>query len=287
MLLLALTSLAGCTRHHQVAPDVWVMDGPNRASTVHHGAWGAGPVSWWSFGGPYPGFGVFPPYRIGYGYGATRFPYRDLYYPWYGWTPSYVWGYPQHPWAYDRWWYLYRFAPTPVHPVRPPVSPGSVAFTPRQAAPPLPAAPPTDRRRAIEPAAPRLPEDGKFDYRTYSPPPAFERRIVIPRGPGDGPSMIVRSPGNAKPGPSRTEPVLRRPMPVRSVTPRTFTPAGTRAPRTLNPARAGAPRTFKPTRPAVRSKPPRPRITAPPPARTKAAPAAASPAVRSGARSRR
>ena len=239
----------GCVTHHYPSPTVTFSAGaPALGPTTVVVQDTPGAYSAWA--GSYAGSGWFS----GYGQGryVYRWPYFDLFYPAYGWSPG--WRAPYRPW-HDAWawWAPYRYGPGwppygypyPYGPTHESVPGSAPAFAPRD--PTLsPALTPWARRELIDNQAPRLPEERGYSaaYRSLSAPPpsslapAPSLRGTQPsptsswpslyRNPGY-PATSVRSAGHDKFYRTTTQPVLRPAFPQ---------DAGSAMPALRNPAAA-------------------------------------------------
>lgn len=264
------------------------------------GPYGWQAYPWWSMDWFYLGFGYRDPYVAWHAHRVYGYPYYSLYYPWYGWSPTYAWGHPWYP-AYDSAWCPPGWRYPDLH-GRPPVRLASdFAFTPRTPASELGELPnPGERLRVVGDDFPREVEERRNDARFGDPVRAYDSNVLIRSFGNDSDTgMIVRSRGNQKPSRSRTEPVFSRPVSPSTAPSPLLPPQRTGAlPRQLEPvARPGTtgpsttpyrgfkpstgtpggqriPRTVKPSSPRLTSPPPRSRASTAP--RSRPAPRASS-----------
>ncbi len=207
--------LGGCVHYHYTEPDVLIVSEP--APTVTTGVYlGTDPwygyYPWWSMDWFYLGYGYGGPsyaWTIG---GVYRYPYYDLYYPWYGWSPTYAWSYRYTPgwgyaWCPPPWRYPDLRHGHPGHRYG-----SEAAWASRySSAPNRPTSPPGDLRRGIGDDPPRDFEDRWFDRGPADAGPPVRQSVLTRPVDGDGHAgLIVRSRGDQKPGPSRTQPVDAR-----------------------------------------------------------------------------
>lgn len=255
-MLVALV-MTGCVHYHYPEPDVLVVSDPGPTASVvvnqyggrMAGGWDVYP--WWSMDWFYLGYGYRNPGYAWTSYRVYRYPYAGLYYPWYGWSPTYAWGHHWYP-AYNRWAWCppgWRY-PDLAHVRRPHVG-SEPSFAPR---PPTTVTQTTLPRRA---ARNDFPSDTV--HRRYERSRALDTRYVDrsvllrPGADGSNRGLVVRSGGKTKPGPSRTQPVApRSDGPALGTTP--AVPSSFKAP-TVRSASAPTPRANLRTAPKPSARP--------------------------------